>query len=173
MQGLPQRNLHHSILWKEASARMLFYKPENGCRLGEKCSYEHRQVMWTEQLSHVTFSRVSQHTFQCRTWHWLKVSCAHVIHLSSACCCCLDTLRPSTLYSSSSLSSSVFFLLIFIFIFHVGWFDEKSHAHFRERGVRHFGQGPVLAWLGDQLRHHRQSALFTTVHSGARRTSEP
>ena len=26
----------------------------------------------------------------------------------------------------------LFILLIFIFIFHVGWFDEKSHAHFRE-----------------------------------------
>ena len=28
----------------------------------------------------------------------------------------------------------------------------------------------VLAWRGDQWRHHRQSALFTTVHAGARRT---
>ena len=59
--------------------------------------------------SHVTFSRVSQHTFQCRTSHWLKVSCAHVIHVSSACCCCPDTLRPSTLHSSPSLSSSFSF----------------------------------------------------------------
>ena len=58
---------------------------------------------------HVTFSRVSQHTFQCRTLHWLKVSCAHVIHVSSAWCCWLDTLRISTLHSSPSLSSSFSF----------------------------------------------------------------
>ena len=31
----------------------------------------------------------------------------------------------------------------------------------------------VLAWRGAQWRDHRQSALFTTVHSGARRTSGP
>ena len=31
----------------------------------------------------------------------------------------------------------------------------------------------VLAWHGTQWRDHRQSALFTTVHSGARRTSGP
>ena len=38
-----------------------------------------------------------------------KVSCAHVIHISSAWCCCLDTLRLSTLHSSPSLSSSFSF----------------------------------------------------------------
>ena len=31
----------------------------------------------------------------------------------------------------------------------------------------------ALAWRGNQWQHHRQSALFTTVHSGARRTSGP
>ena len=31
----------------------------------------------------------------------------------------------------------------------------------------------VLVWRGTRRRDHRQSALFTTVHSGARRTSEP
>ena len=31
----------------------------------------------------------------------------------------------------------------------------------------------VLAWRGDQWRYHRQSALFTTVHSEARRNSGP
>ena len=54
--------------------------------------------------SHVTFSRVSQHSFQCRTWHWLMVSCAQVIHVSSTWCCCL-----AILHSSPSLSSSFSF----------------------------------------------------------------
>ena len=31
----------------------------------------------------------------------------------------------------------------------------------------------LLVWRGTRRRDHRQSALFTTVHSGARRTSEP
>ena len=44
VQGLPQRNLHHSILWKWHPPECLFYKSENGCRFGEKCSYAHRQV---------------------------------------------------------------------------------------------------------------------------------
>ena len=59
--------------------------------------------------SHVTFSGMYMHLLQCGTCHWLKVSCAHVIHVSSAWCCCLDTLRPSTLHSSPSLSSSFSF----------------------------------------------------------------
>ena len=43
LQELLERNLHHSILWKMASSRMLCStSPENGCRLGEKCSYAHR-----------------------------------------------------------------------------------------------------------------------------------
>ena len=40
-------------------------------------------------------------------------------------------------------------------------------------GVIQRHQALVPAWLGDQWRHHRQSALFTTVHSGARRFSDP
>ena len=44
VQGLPQKNLHHTILWKMASSRMLVLQVQNGCRFGEKCSYAHRQV---------------------------------------------------------------------------------------------------------------------------------
>ena len=45
LQGLPQRNLHQFILRKMWHPReCLFYKSENGCRFGEKCSYAHRQV---------------------------------------------------------------------------------------------------------------------------------
>ena len=44
LQGLPQRNLHHSILFKMASSRMLVLEVRNGCKFGEKCSYAHRQV---------------------------------------------------------------------------------------------------------------------------------
>ena len=45
MQGLPQRNLHHSILWKLASSRVLVLQVrKNGCRFGKKCSHAHRQV---------------------------------------------------------------------------------------------------------------------------------
>ena len=41
----------------------------------------------------------------------------------------------STLYSAFFTVSRIFlFILLFIFIFHVGWFDEKSHAYFREWG---------------------------------------
>ena len=43
VQELPQRNLHHSVLWKMASSRVLVLQAESGCRLGEKCSYAHRQ----------------------------------------------------------------------------------------------------------------------------------
>ena len=60
--------------------------------------------------SHVTFSRTCVHSFQCRTWHWLKVSCAY--HVMSSCvwlCVWSDTLRPCTLHSSPSLSSSFSF----------------------------------------------------------------
>ena len=40
-------------------------------------------------------------------------------------------------------------------------------------GVLQRQQALELAWLGDRWLHHRQSALFTTVHSGARGSSEP
>ena len=89
-----------------------------------------RRVVWTEP-SHVTFSRTCVHSFQCRTWHWLKVSCAH--HVMSSCvwlCVWSDTLRPSTLLCTLSPSPLIFLfiLLFFIFSFHVGWFDEKSQC---------------------------------------------
>ena len=48
----------------------------------------------------------------------------------------------------------------------------RDHWNFHP-GVLHRHQALELAWLGDQWLHHRQSALFTTVHSGARRTSGP
>ena len=44
VQGLFQRNLHHSFLWKWHPPECLFYKSGNGCRFGEKCSYAHRRV---------------------------------------------------------------------------------------------------------------------------------
>ena len=118
-----------------------------------------------------------------------------------------DSLRPSTLCFPPSLSSSLFILLFFIFILHVGWFEEKSHAHFHEWGVRHFDRQHPLSQVmspkssttttfrrplirssrspssdsrssklhdwGNQWLHHRHGALFTTVHSGERRCSEP
>ena len=52
---------------------------------------------------------LTRHIFSCFTAHismshvtLAQVSCAHVIHVSSAWCCCLDTLRLSTLHSSPS-----------------------------------------------------------------------
>ena len=50
--------------------------------------------------------------------------------------------------------------------------DLRDHWNFHP-GVLQRHHSLELAWLGDQWRHHRQSALFTTVHSGARRSSEP
>ena len=35
---------------------------------------------------------------------------------------------------------SLIFILIFIFIFHVGWFGEQYTLRFREWGIRHFGR---------------------------------
>ena len=45
LQGLPQRKLApiHSVK-KCHPPECLFYKSKSGCRLGEKCSYAHRQV---------------------------------------------------------------------------------------------------------------------------------
>ena len=48
----------------------------------------------------------------------------------------------------------------------------RDHWNFHP-GVLHRHQALVFAWLGDQWRHHRQSALFTIVHSRARWTSWP
>ena len=50
---------------------------------------------------------------------------------------------------SSTLYSALFAVSL-IFIFHVGWFDEKSHAHFREWGVGHFGPEIRLTYYSDQ-----------------------
>ena len=58
-------------------------------------------------------------------------------HLHVACCLIL---YDSPFCFPPSLSSSFSILFFFIFIFHVGWFDEKSHAHFRQWGVRHYGR---------------------------------
>ena len=125
--------------------------------------------------SHVTFSRVSQHTFQCRTWHWLKVSCAR--HP------CVILMLLLSWYSSTLHSALFAVSLIFpfrsIFIFHVGWFDEKSHAYFREWGVRHNGREQPSHKLWAQL--HRQIPHLRDYwhshpgvrQSGARRSSEP
>ena len=44
LQGLLQRNLHQFFCEKWHPPECLFYKSENGCRFGEKCSYAHRQV---------------------------------------------------------------------------------------------------------------------------------
>ena len=45
--------------------------------------------------------------------------------------CCLILYDPPFCFPPS-LSSSFFILFSFIFIFHVCWFDDKSHAHFRQ-----------------------------------------
>ena len=49
--------------------------------------------------------------------------------------------------------------------------DLRDHWNFHPGVLQR--QQLELAWLGNQWQHHRQSALFTTVHSGARRSSEP
>ena len=89
--------------------------------------------------SHLTFSRVSQHTFQCRTWHWSCVLRArHPCIIRMVLLFCYSSTLHSALFTVSLIF--LFILLIFIFIFHVGWFDEKSHVFFREWGFRHFGR---------------------------------
>ena len=72
--------------------------------------------------------------------HVTKVSCAR--HPCVIRMLLLQSWCSSTLHSVLSTVSLIFLfiLLFFIFIFHVGWFVEKSHAHFREWGVRHCGR---------------------------------
>ena len=143
--------------------------------------------------------------FSCFTahlsmWHvtLTQVSCAHVIHVSSAWCCCLEYF--SILHSALFTVSLIFLviLLIFIFVFHVGWFGEKYSVHFREWRVRPSGQQRPLSQVmsstsSTTTRSQRplkffdpgtrpsnlhdleiddytigRALLFTVVHSGAR-----
>ena len=154
--------------------------------------------------SHVTFSRICMHSFQCRTRHWLKMfvritSCHHALEWLSF----LISLRLSTLHSSPSLSSFSFSwssssmwvgsgrsTLCASANEELGTFGRQQSSHrlwaqlhrqlpdLRDHWNLHSGvlqrqQALKLAWIGDRWLHHRQSALFTTVHSGARRSSEP
>ena len=89
--------------------------------------------------SHVTFSRFSQH-----------ISMSHVtlaqgvLRARHPCIIRMVSLSwySSTLHSALFTVSLIclFILLIFIFIFHVGWFGEKFTVRFREWGVRHSGR---------------------------------
>ena len=72
------------------------------------------RASWTDRLwphfdtSH--FLVFYTHSFQCRTWHWLKMSCTHQVMSSRVWLCVWsDTLRPSILHSSPSLASSFSF----------------------------------------------------------------
>ena len=81
--------------------------------------------------SHVTFSRVSQHTFQCS--HFGSRCLARITSCHHAFGCAFDLiLFDPLLCTLHRLCHLPFHSLFFIFIFHVGWFDEKSHAYFRE-----------------------------------------
>ena len=51
VQGLPQTNLHNSILWEMASFRMLILQVREWMRIWWWCSYAHRQV--EEQLEKI------------------------------------------------------------------------------------------------------------------------
>ena len=73
-------------------------------------------ISWTWWPFFCEQNTLTRHIFSCFTAHisvshvtLAQVSCAHVIHVSSAWCCCLDTLRLSALHSSPSLSSSFAF----------------------------------------------------------------
>ena len=147
--------------------------------------------------SHVPFSSVSQHTFQCRPWHWLKMV-VRITSLMRSVCSDLSSTLHFALFTVSLIF--LFILLIFIFIFHVGRFGEKYPVRFREWGVRHFGrqhashrlwaqnlrrlphlrdhwnlhpgvfrrqQALELAWLGNQWLHH-PSAERSLHHSSLR-----
>ena len=71
--------------------------------------------------------------------------------VSSLPCFMLLSLFDSPLCTLYPVSHFFSIHLIFIFIFHVGWFDEKSHVHFREWGVRHFGREQSSHRLWAQL----------------------
>ena len=115
--------------------------------------------------SHVTFFRVSQHTFQCRTWHWLKVSCAH--HAMSSCvwlCVWSDTLQLHLALFAVSL--------IFLFSWSSSSFSvwvgsgRSPHAYFREWGVRRFMRQQSSHRWGAQ--RHRQLPHLREATAGPR-----
>ena len=68
--------------------------------------------------------------------------------------CAFDLILFDPPFCTLHRLSHLFILLFFIFFFHAGWFGEKSHAYFREWGVRHFGRQQSSHRLWAQ--HHRQ-----------------
>ena len=84
----------------------------------------------------------TRHIFSCFTHAHFNVErdigsrcLARITSCHHAFGCAFDLILI-TLYSAFFTVSRIFlFILLFcIFIFHVGWFDEKSHAYFREWG---------------------------------------
>ena len=111
-------------------------------------------------------SHLTRHIFSCFTAH---ISMSHVTLAQSVLRarhpCIIRMLllswHSSTLHSALFTVSLIFLdiLLIFIFIFHVGWFDEKSHAHFLDWGVGHFGREQSSHKLWAQLHRQRQDLM--------------
>ena len=62
----------------------------------------HPTKVWTEHFHASHFSPTCMHSLKCRTWHWLKVSLAHISHAN----------RPCTLHSSPFLSHLLFHSLV-------------------------------------------------------------
>ena len=113
----------------------------NNCKNRETCLAEQPSGSVNRTPSHVTFSGVSPHSFQCRTWHWLKMfvritsSMLHAQWLFW-----FSSTLHFALFTVSLIFLFILLIFIFIFIFHVGWFGEKYTVRFREWEVRHFGR---------------------------------
>ena len=81
----------------------------------------------------------------------------------------LISLRLSTLHSSPSLSSSLVVLVIFIFIFHVGWFgenplcasaNEESRSSADNNSCNHLKEGSnATVTRNPHVGHHRLTPL--------------
>ena len=171
-------------------------KPKNGyySHNEEKATTRMQWLLW--KLYHNWVA--SRKTRICVMMSHTTLAQVFVRVISSMCYapgCVFDL--SSTLSSHSSFVSPIFHFILLNFDFHLSssmwtlpelalwpitpltgyepnFFDDyhfSDTTKFSPRGqpaTRYL----VLAWHGDQWRHHRQSALFTTVHSGARRASQ-
>ena len=96
------------------------------------------QKLWTEHPHTSHFLVFSLHSWQCRTWHWLKECCARHSIPSMPHAHCVFAWYHSALFTVSLIFYLILLIFHFILIFHVGRFGEKYTVHSREWGAWHF-----------------------------------
>ena len=132
-----------------------------------------------------------------------RCSARHIIHVSCACVFDLSSTLHFALFTISLIFYFILLISSFFYVgrfrekfpvrfrewgvWHFGqqrsshrlWVQvlqriplPRDHWHFRPQAIQRH-EALVLAWPWVRWLHHRQSALFTTVHSGGRRTGGP